>query len=131
MPKLTISLALIFSLLSFNMHGQVVDINELKKAKEKVGDAFFENRKELQEFRLQQEKNNAEERRRQARATAEGLSKLRTPDSTTNRKTQQRTNLNVYLRSQEAVIGANLCHYSDGSTQRIGGGRRCPRNPPL
>ncbi len=30
-----------------------------------------------------------------------------------------------YLTRQEPIIGGNLCHYSDGSTDRMGAGR-CP-----
>ena len=54
-----------------------------------------------------------------------------TTSSPSSQQSRQRTNINVYLSRQEAVIGASLCHYSDGSTRRIDGGQRCPRNPPL
>lgn len=33
---------------------------------------------------------------------------------------------NVFLQRTEEVIGARLCHYSDGAVVRIGGGMVCP-----
>jgi hypothetical protein len=83
------------------------------------------------------------ERERQARRAAEMRARadarereralVPQPSRTTRSPNVERTQSleppsSVYLISTEMIIGGNLCHYSDGTTTRIGGGGICPLN---
>ena len=124
MYKMLVTIILVSN--SFLLVAQEIKPSDINEAKQRVGDYLFTKRRNLEELKLNRQKEQHNNTHIDWQGVGQYLEQASGQESQENSQLVPKKELNVYLTRTEERIGARLCHYSNGSVVRVEAGWPCP-----